>query len=92
MGVLSNVRLASPQPYVSSAKFVGHLCQQVVPGLSQLPSEEEALELLKLLAEMAPFACGLEDQDACLHVVFLKLLVRRGCKLAFFSLILLVSP
>lgn len=70
------IRQALPlfSPYVSSAKFVGHLCQQVVPGLSQLPSEEEALELLKLLAEMAPFACGLEDQDACLHVVFLKLL------------------
>ncbi|CAN8027341.1 unnamed protein product [Ixodes persulcatus] len=70
------IRQALPffSPYVSSAKFVGHLCQQVVPGLGQLPSEEEALELLKLLAEMAPFASGLEEQDACLELVFLKLL------------------
>lgn len=70
------IRQALPffSPFVSSGKFVGHLCQQVVPGLGQLPSEEESLELLKLLAEMAPHASNLAEQDACLQIIFAKLL------------------
>ncbi|XP_077518034.1 apoptosis inhibitor cassowary [Amblyomma americanum] len=61
-------------PYVSSAKFVAHLCQQVLPG--QVAADEETLEILKLLAEMAPFASNLsaEDLQTCLKLVFDKLL------------------
>ncbi|KAL1486266.1 hypothetical protein MTO96_031461, partial [Rhipicephalus appendiculatus] len=70
------VRQALPyfSPYVSSSKFVTHLCQQALPGQPLL--EAETLELLKLLAEMVPFAANLsaEDLEACLKLVFEKLL------------------
>lgn len=61
-------------PYVSSAKFVAHLCQQVLPG--QVATDAETLEILKLLAEMAPFASNLSAEDllTCLKLVFDKLL------------------
>lgn len=61
-------------PYVSSAKFVRYLCQQVVPVLSEMPSDEEGLELIKLLAEMAPHANGIQEHPSCLELVFNKLL------------------
>lgn len=70
------VRQALPyfSPYVSSAKFVAHLCQHVLPG--QLSSEAETLELYKLLAEMTPFASNLSEDDlqACLKLAFDRLL------------------
>lgn len=70
------IRQALPyfSPYVSSSKFVTHLCQQVLPGQPLL--DAETLELLKLLAEMVPFATNLsaEDLQACLKLVFEKLL------------------
>ncbi|XP_037277723.1 apoptosis inhibitor cassowary [Rhipicephalus microplus] len=70
------VRQALPyfSPYVSSSKFVTHLCQHALPGQPLLKAE--TLELLKQLAEMVPFAANLsaEDLEACLKLVFEKLL------------------
>uniref|UniRef100_A0A1E1XBH5 Putative apoptosis inhibitor 5/fibroblast growth factor 2-interacting factor 2 n=1 Tax=Amblyomma aureolatum TaxID=187763 RepID=A0A1E1XBH5_9ACAR len=70
------IRQALPyfSPYVSSSKFVTHLCQQVLSG--QVVTDAETLEILKVLAEMAPFAANLsaEDLQTCLKLVFDKLL------------------
>ncbi|XP_064480079.1 apoptosis inhibitor 5-like isoform X2 [Ornithodoros turicata] len=61
-------------PYVSSSKFVQYLCEQVLPVLNEMPSDEEGLELIKLLAEMSPHATGIQEHPSCLESVFNKLL------------------
>ncbi|XP_013778518.1 apoptosis inhibitor 5-like [Limulus polyphemus] len=78
--VMQCIRQALPffNPYVSSGRFVQYFCKQVVPVLESIPTIEEgtdvSLELLKLLADMAPCAINLENNQKCLEIVFNKLL------------------
>ncbi|XP_067125412.1 apoptosis inhibitor 5 [Centruroides vittatus] len=74
------IRQARPyfSPFVSSGQFVHYVCFQVLPVLSELPPLQEgvdvALEILKLLAEMSPFANNMEDTPKCLEMVYKRLL------------------
>ncbi|UYV62336.1 API5 [Cordylochernes scorpioides] len=63
--------------YVSSARFVQYICLNIFPYIEKIPKHENSdlsLELLKVLAEMAPNAINVEKLTEVIEITYTTLL------------------